>query len=173
MVVEDAGPVGEVEPGILGRLVVCEPLRSGLAAREGGAKLLLVACSADTPSSYLELYRESSQTLELVVRAENQHVDSRDHLRDRLVVDVGKCLPAELVEDEVSPVAEIEELEVILEDTIEPLEEAVVGKEQLVARADAAALGDDGLVLELRKVRHLECFELLRVAASTFSTQRP
>ena len=30
-----------------------------------------------------------------------------------------------------------------------------------MARADAAALGDDGLVLELRKVGYLECFELL------------
>ena len=50
----------------------------------------------------------------------------------------------------------------VLEDAVEALEQAVVGGEKQVARADAASLGDDRLVLVLRQFRHLERLELAR-----------
>ena len=72
----------------------------------------------------------------------------------------GKRLPAELVEDEVGAVAEVEELEVVLADAVESLEQAVVGDEEHVAGAEAAALGDDRLVLVLGQLGNLERLEL-------------
>ena len=48
----------------------------------------------------------------------------------------------------------------VLEDPVEPFEQAIVGGEQAVARADADGVGDDGCVLVLRQARHLERPEL-------------
>ena len=84
----------------------------------------------------------------------------------------GNSAAAELVEGEVRPVAEVEELEVVLEDAVEPLEQAVVGGEQRVARADPAALGHDRLVLELGELGHRRATASSAIVASTLSTQR-
>ena len=48
----------------------------------------------------------------------------------------------------------------VLEDAVESLEQAIVGGEQQVARADAASLGDDRFVLVRRQIGHLERLEL-------------
>ena len=71
-------------------------------------------------------------------------------LRDRVLRDLRERSPAEVVEGEIGAVAEVQELEVVLEDPVEPLEQAVVGDEQEIARAQAASCGHDCLVLVLR-----------------------
>ena len=73
----------------------------------------------------------------------------------------GKLLLAELVEDEVRRVAEVQELEVVLPDAVDALEQPVIGDEQRVGGTDAAALGDDRLVLDLRQVGDLQRVELV------------
>ena len=52
---------------------------------------------------------------------------------------------------EVCGVAEIEELEVVLEDAIDALEQSVEREEQLVRRAQPPPFRDDGLVFELTR----------------------
>ena len=48
--------------------------------------------------------------MQLVVWAEEQHVDSADHARDRLVIDLGEVLLAQGEELQVRRVAQVQEL---------------------------------------------------------------
>ena len=130
-------------------------------ARESRPKFLLVAYSLHA-LGHPERYREPGQTFELLVRTPDQNVEPRDHLRHHAVFDSCERLPTEVIEDEIGPVAEVEELEVIVEHPIESLEQAIVGEKQQMARAEAATLEDDDLVLELAQVRHLEPSEVAR-----------
>ena len=125
----EAVSVGKVEPGILRPVEVGEPPRSRLAVREAGTELVLALRCLDG-RAYPELEREPREPPELVVRPQDEHVDPRDHPGHRLLRDPGKGLPAEIVEEEVGPVAEVEELEVVLQDAVEALEQAVVRHEQ-------------------------------------------
>src|SRR4029077_18911924 len=90
----------------------------------------------------------------------DKDLDARDHPRDRVVRDLRERSPAEVVEDEIGAVAEVEEFEVVLEDPVEPLEEAAVGGEQEVARAHATRFRHDCFVLILGKLRYGEQIEL-------------
>ena len=159
MVVVEAVPAGEVEPRVLRRVEVGQPAGSGVACREGGSERLLVGCSRYC-FGHAELDRESGESPELVVRPPEQDVDPRDHLGDRLVGDLGPGTAAELVEIEVRPIAENEELDVVLPDQVEGLEQAVVRDKEGVARSPAATLGDDRLVFDLRQVGHRQPVEL-------------
>ena len=113
MVVE-AVPVGEVEPRVLRLVEVGQPARSASLPARAAAESLLVVALLDG-LRHAELEREPGEALELLVRTQDEEVDARDHLRDRLVRDVRERLPAELVEDEVGAVAEVQELEVVLQ----------------------------------------------------------
>ena len=92
MVVKDTGSVGEVEPRVFRRLVLGEPLRPGRAARESSPQFLLAAYSLHAVG-YPERDREPSQTFELLVRAQDENVDPRDHLRHHAIFDSGERLP--------------------------------------------------------------------------------
>ena len=171
MVVEGAGAVRDVEPRVLRLLEVGEPSFPSFSPGEGGAELVL-AFRRLHEVGHPELERERGEPLQLRVRTPEDGVDPRDHLRDRLVGDVGEGLPAKLVEDEVGAVAEVEELEVVLPDAIEPFQEPVVGDEELVARAPPASLGHDRLLLDLGQLRHLESLELRRCTLDLASPVR-
>jgi hypothetical protein len=101
------------------------------------------------------------ETPQLVVGAEHQDVDRGDHACQRPVVDLGAGAPASLVEGEVGAVTEVQQLEVVLQDAVEPCEQPVVGGEQQVGGSDPAPFGDDRFVLELRELRDLECDQLV------------
>ena len=159
LIVVEAVPVREAEPRVLRRVEVGQPAGPGLAPGQSGTERLLVGCALDG-SGHAELDRQAGESLELLVRPQDEQVDRRHHLRDRLVRDVRKRLPADLVEDEVGPVSEGEELEVVLPHAVVSFEQAVPGDEQEVGRADRASLGDDGLVLERRQLRHDQGLEL-------------
>jgi hypothetical protein len=122
---EHARAAGEVEPRVLRLREVGEPPRAGIAAREAPDELVLVLGVRDL-LRHAELDRQARKPAELVVGSQNEDVDRRHHRRDGLVRDVRKGLSAPLVEREVRRVAEMEELEVILEDSIHPFEQAVV-----------------------------------------------
>src|SRR3954465_2624175 len=156
---EAAAPVREVEPGVLRGFEVGEPARSPITSREVCAQLVLVGRGADGCADS-QLERETSEAPKLVVGAQDEDIDARDHLRDGVLRDLGEGSPAEVVEDEIGGVAEIEELEVVLQDPVEPVEEAVVGDEQDVARAHAACFRDDRLVLVLGQLRDRQQLEL-------------
>ena len=140
------------------RRATVHPPRSPTRARH---ELFLVARALDC-LGHAQLECEPREAPELVVRAQDEHVDARQHLRDRLVRDVGEGLATALVEDEVGAVAEVQELEVVLEDAIDALEQAVVRLKQRVARSEAARLEHDRLILELQQIGHDEPLELAR-----------
>ena len=154
MVVE-AVAVRVVEPGRLDRLPVGQPLLTGSAVRQRRAQRVLGVGGLDRVRD-AELERPAGEAAELAVGAEQDDVDPADHLRDRLIGDVGEALLAQLVEHEVRRVAKVQELEVVLPDAVDALEQPVVGDQQRVRRADPAALGDDRAVLDLGQVGHLE-----------------
>ena len=122
---KDTRSAGEVEPRVLRPLEVGQPPFAGIAARESCDELALVHGPPDH-FRHAQLDRQTSKPPELVVRTQDEHVDRRHHLRERLVRDLRKRLAALLVEDEVGPVAEAQELEVVLEDAVDPLDQAVV-----------------------------------------------
>ena len=168
VVVEDAGPAGEVEPRVLGLLEVGEPPFAGVAAGEGSRRArprssALATCSETPSSTASRASRRSSSSGRRTRTSIAGH-----HLRDGLVRDVRESLSASLVEGEVRPVAEAQELEVVLEDAVDPLEEAVVRVQERVARSEPAAIGDDRLVLDLGHLRDLEPGELRRGGLDLF-----
>ena len=137
VVVEDAGPAGEVEPRILRLLEVGEPPFAGIAADEVRDELVLVRGACDC-RGHAQLDSESSKPPELVIGAQDEHVDRGHHRRDGLVRNVRESVSASLVEGEVGLVAEIQELEVVLQDAVDSLEQAVVRMEERVARSEPA-----------------------------------
>ena len=155
VVVEDPRSAGEVEPGVLRLLEVGEPLLAAIAVREDCGELFLALGGGDLLGD-AQLDREAREPPELVVGAEDEDVDRRHHPGDGLVRDIWKRLSATLVEDEVGPIAEVQELEVVLEDAVDPFEQAVVRVQERVTRTEPTALRHDRLVLELPELWHLE-----------------
>ena len=148
MVVREAVSEREREPLCLGLIEVGKPLLAAPFQCEVGPQFLLVPGRLDA-GRHSELERPAGEPAQLLVRAQDEDVDPRNHRRDRLVGDAGEGPPAQLVEEEVGPIAQVVELEVVLHDAVEPIQHAVVGADERVGGADAAELGDDGLVLEL------------------------
>src|SRR5262245_10837793 len=159
VVMKHAGSAREVEPRVLRLLELREPPLAGTVGGKEGHQLVFAARPPD-PTAHAELDREPGEPSKLVVRAQDERVDARHHRRDRLILDLGEGLATALVEDEVSAVAEAEELEVILQDTVDPFEQRVVGTQELVARPQAAAAGDERLVFVLPELGYVECNQL-------------
>ena len=174
VVVVEAVAVRVVEPRRLGRLPVGRATAAPASLAASGD------CAARprprpprrrrrSPSSIGAL----GEALELLVGPEEDDVDAGDHLRDRLVGDVGEALLAELVEDEVGGVAEVEELEVVLPDPVDALEQAVVRDEQRVARADARAPSVTTASSSTSGRSGTSSASSSRIVSSTFCCQRP
>ena len=111
--------VGEVEPRGLRPLEVGQPSLTGLAPAQQRTEFLLVPGGGHAVRHPL-LHGQPGKAHELVVRPKRHDVDPGDHPGDRLIGDVGERLSADLVEGEVGPVAEMDELEVVVADSIEP-----------------------------------------------------
>ena len=123
--------VGEVEPGVLRLLEVLQPPLSWLGAGQRCPQRLLAVGAFDLCGE-AELDRQPGETLELIVRPEGDEVEARDHLRDRLVGDVRERLAADLIEDEVGTVAEVDQLEVVVANAVQSLEQTVIGDQEPV-----------------------------------------
>ena len=104
----------DVEPGIACLVQRVHPLLAGLAFRLHRIQRLRRLCAIHECAFDAEVDRELCQLLEFVVGAEHQYVDARYHSRDGLVRDFGERLLAELEEHQVGPVAEHQELEVVV-----------------------------------------------------------
>ena len=128
MVIE-AVAVGVVEPRLLDRLPIREPLLAGVARRQRVLERSF-ALGRGHGIADPQLDRAACEALELVVRAEQHDIDPADHRRDRLVGNVGELLLAQLVEHEVRGISEIQKLEVVLPDPVDALEQPVVRDEQ-------------------------------------------
>ena len=151
VVAVEAVPHGEVEPRVLGGLVLRHPAvpAGGLGeGGQGGADVVRVPEVRLQP----QLDGEFSEVLELVIRAEEFHVDALHHGGDGLVRDVGEDLLAEVEEVQVGDVAEVEELEVVLPVLVRQLDQSVVALQQLLGAVLALA-GED--VLHRDHVREL------------------
>ena len=156
---EDTRSAGEVEPRILRLLEVGEPPFAGIAA----ARLATSSSSSSAPATCSDT--PSSTARRASRRSSSSGRRTRTSIADTIFAMVwsemsGNASSAPLVEGEVRPVAETQELEVVLEDAVDPFEQAVVRMQERVARPEPAALGDDRLVLELRHLRDLELDEL-------------
>ena len=102
-----------------------QPPLSGLRPGQRCPQRLLAVGTFDLCGE-AEVDRQPGETLELIVRPEGDEVEASDHLRDRLVGDVRERLAADLIEDEVGTVAEVDQLEVIVTNAVQSLEQTVI-----------------------------------------------
>ena len=112
MVIEPVA-VGEAEPWVLGPAVLRQPLLAGHVLGQRAGQVRLVVSAADLRGD-TKLGGAHGQALELIIWPQRNHVEARDHLRDRDLGDVRERLPADLVEGEVGAVTEIHELKVVV-----------------------------------------------------------
>ena len=102
---------------------------------------------------------EPGQFPELGVRPEQLHVHARDHRRDALVRDIREPLLTEIEEIQVGRVAEVQELEVVLEGTVTQGEEPVVTAEHGVGGVKAGPRFDVLVWLDLRQFSEADRFQ--------------
>ncbi len=119
-----------VEPRVLHLLELLEPRLAGVALRQLVVDLLWRA-PLDECRAHPGVDGETGEALELGIRDEEQHVDAGDHLGDVLVGDVGEDALAEVGERRVGPVAEEEELAVVLPCEVAVAQQAPVCVEHL------------------------------------------
>ncbi len=128
--------------------------RSGRVLRRSPGRAALDERSVDAG-----LEREPGEAAQLGVGLEEEHVEPGDHLRDVLVRDVRQVRSAQLCERHVGPVAEQQELEVVLpHQVVQPQHVAIRVEHRAVARLRVAE--GDLVRLVLAELRNRQCVEL-------------
>ena len=128
----------DVEPGVARDRQFLEPLAPGIAARRERRHDRLRRASLLELRVDAELHRHVRQPAQFRVGTEDLRLDARHHARDGLVADLGEGLLAEGKEGHVRPVAEQQELEVVVPHAKVPLERLLVGLEELMVGGNAA-----------------------------------
>ena len=148
------------EPRVLALVVLREPLPTGVRVGESLEDLLRGAVAAEH-GVQVEIDRHPREPLELVIGpVEGGASQTRDHVGDGLLVDLGKRLLAELEERVVRAKPDEDHLHVEMPGQVLGLHQAVEELVHLETRTVRLVVRHHRHVLELGQIRHLERLEL-------------
>jgi hypothetical protein len=161
VVVVEAVAGRDVEPRVLGHLQRGQPGSTGLTPLGKRLQHLGRVAAVDEQVVHALLHRQHGQPLQFVVRAVHGDLDPGNHAAQGLVRDLREGLLAELEEDDVGPVAEHQELGVVVPHRRVQVQAAVELLAHVVVLRDPPPGGDVLHRLQFRQFRDLDRLDRL------------